>query len=383
MKVLIVHNEYKLSGGEESSVRDEMSALIGLGHQVETYIVKNAEIQSGWDNVKAFFSSIYNVKQQIIVESKLKKTRPDIVHVHNFFPLISPSVFYACANQGIPCVLSLHNYRILCPSTILFNNGQVYLEGVNRNYIQVIKDRVYRNSYLGTIATVLMIIVHRKLGTWSKIDNIIVFSNFQKNLMAKSIDGNFSILKHFIASSSIEEICPNSDYFISVGRLSEEKGLVELLANWPENQKLRILGSGSQEPQIRSIVKERKNITLLGQQTREQVISQLQNAIALVFSPICHETFGLVTIESFSTGTPVIYNDIAPLDEIVTDGLHGYKFNLRDKSSIETAITNVILNNERVSKNCLKEFNQNYSQSIGSLRLEKILMKTIRSRNTS
>jgi len=155
VKVLIIHNEYSLKGGEESAVETEITALKSLGHSVNTYIVKNSDINIFSKKIRSFFSAIYNFRQRRIIEKIITCQKPDIVHIHNFSPLISPSVFYACKNTKTASVLTLHNYRILCPSTFLFFNNEIYYEGINRHYTHVLKSKVYKNSFIATLALTL------------------------------------------------------------------------------------------------------------------------------------------------------------------------------------------------------------------------------------
>jgi len=141
---------------------------------------------------------------------------------------------------------------------------------------------------------------------------------------------------------------------------------------------LLVVGTGPLEQQLNQRCLNKQNIIFKGQQNKEAVIRLISKAKATVFPSIWHETFGLVIIESFSTGTPVLYNDINPIDEIVRDNELGIKFNIFNKTSLELAINNVEKNRGTLSKNCSLEFDQKYYHTVGAQKLEALFLETIK-----
>jgi len=377
MKILIIHNEYRQKGGEESVVKTEIIALKGLGHTINTYFVKNTDINGFFKKFTSFFSAIYNFRQKRQIEKIIIANKPDIVHIHNFSPLISPAVFYACKKTNTPSVLTLHSYRILCPSSFLFHNNATYYKGINNHYICALKEKVYKDSYIATLAITLMILVHKKLKTWSKINTIITLSEFQKKIVSERVEGNFKVLQNFTHITPLEPPSNTDDYYIYVGRLSSEKGIAELVSIIPNNKKLLVVGTGPLEKQLREECVNKQNIIFKGQQNKETVLKLMSKATATIIPSIWHETFGLVIIESFSVGTPVLYNNIEPINEIIRDKELGLKFDVFDNKSLESVFKNMETQRSTFSKNCLLEFQRRYSVDVGAKKLETLFLEII------
>ena len=128
MRILQVHNYYKFAGGEDVVVEAEKEMLSDYGHTVFQYTKNNREIKSIWDKVKLLLFSHYSNASYREFFQVLRDFEPDIVHVHNIFPLITPSIFKACKKLNIPVVMTLHNYRIFDPSAYLLKRGKLYDE---------------------------------------------------------------------------------------------------------------------------------------------------------------------------------------------------------------------------------------------------------------
>ena len=365
MKVLIVHNKYRFEGGEEIVVENEIKLLKQNGHEVFTYIVDNKTISGPLGKIKSAFSSIYSFKQRDAFVALASYLKPDIVHLHNLFPQISPSVIYACKKLRLTCVLTLHNYRLICPSINLFHDGKIYKKGLEKRYFQVIKDRVYQNSFLATCAVTLMINIHKMLKSWNLLDAVIVMTEFQKEIVEKHIEAQIYVVPHFTYTiSSTSKAHPN-DHFLFVGRLSPEKGLGELLNIWPNEIELRIIGEGPIESDLKSRHKDKSNIKFCGRVNRNSVFTELENCRGLVFSSICYESFGLVLIEAMSVGTPIIYNDIGGVREIVTTETLGLPFEIKSSAMLSNTLSKAS-NEKRENRHIrMNTFNNHYSPEAG------------------
>ena len=157
MKILQIHNQYTLIGGEDTVLDLEKKLLQENNHKVFNYSVSNHSIKNIFDKIKIFINVHYSNKQKKVISKLLKKIKPDIVHVHNFFPLITPSVFDACKENNIPVVFTLHNYRLICPSGMLMYNDKIYEKSIYKGPYSTVLDKVYKNSYFGTFALARMI----------------------------------------------------------------------------------------------------------------------------------------------------------------------------------------------------------------------------------
>ena len=383
--MLIVHNSYQYHGGEESVVDNEVQLLESNGHVALKYFVSNDQINNNYARIKAAFSAIYNVSQYRKLLKILRREKPDVVHIHNFFPLISPSVIYACRKAGVASVATIHNYRILCPSTALYHNGDLYYEGINGRYLRVLRDKPYNNSYIGTLCLIIMSVLHRRLQTWRRLSKIVVMSKFQKALLEQRIAGDYVEIPHFTASQDIAETSVTNkgeEYFVYVGRLSQEKGIMNLLKIWPRHKTLLVIGDGPLEETCTEVSATNKSIKMLGKKPKSECLSLMRNAIATVFPSVTHETFGLVNIESYSVATPVIANDISPSNELVKHGETGALFDVQQQSSLLAAIALVEENRSAMVHNCGKIFQQTYSETSAIEKLEQCFDSAIRKQAT-
>jgi glycosyltransferase involved in cell wall biosynthesis len=167
MRILLIHNRYQHAGGEDMVFRTELCLLRTHGHTVDTLEFDNDHIKSTWDKLLTGLRSLYNPVSASALKSKIDTWQPDIIHLHNFFPVGSPSLLYAAAAAGVPVVMTLHNFRLVCPSALLYADGQIYEKSVKKIFpLDAIKRRVYRNSRVQTASVVITTGVHKLLGTW-------------------------------------------------------------------------------------------------------------------------------------------------------------------------------------------------------------------------
>lgn len=340
MNILLVHNFYQTKGGEDVVFQNERALLEQNGHCVQSYVVRNNAIDSYGRKLAVSLNTPFSFSAYFRMLKLLSRNRPDIVHVHNYFPLLSPSVFYACRKLNIPVVHTLHNYRSVCPTTFLLVDGEINEKSILSRSWWTIKERVYRNSLFATFVLVCMVELHKAIGTWSKrVDRFIVLTEFSKS---KFVDAGWPEKKIAVKSNFIEdpEFRPavgRQGYALYLGRLSKEKGIDTLLESWEGNAfPLKVVGEGPLMELIRA--QENPAIELLGFQEKAQVLKLISEADFVVFPSIWYETFGMVLIEAFACGTPVIGSNLGSIPDIVEDGVTGLLFepgsarDLRQKS---------------------------------------------------
>lgn len=329
--ILVVHNSYQQEGGEDRVFQVESQLLRANGHRVFQYQDHNSRIGT-ISRLDLISGTIWNQRSYLDVADILKREEVDLVHLHNTFPLISPSVYYAARKAGVPIVQTLHNYRLLCPDAKLMRNGRSCEDCLTR---KVAWPGVMRGCYQGsrgaTAVTASMIAVHKLIGTWSKcIDQYVALTNFAR---AKFVQGGLPPEKIAVKPNFVD---PDpgigdggSNYALFVGRLAPEKGISTLIAAWElvaARIPLRIVGDGPLSEQVRLATARNHNIQWLGTLSAREINDQLQGAKFLMCPSIWYESFGLVIVEAFSKGVPVIASDLGAMAELVVHNKTGLLF---------------------------------------------------------
>ncbi|MEQ9220312.1 MAG: glycosyltransferase family 4 protein [Cyclobacteriaceae bacterium] len=373
MRILLVHNFYKYSGGEDQVFDNEKDLLQKNGHQVFTFTKHNeVELKNLRSKIKLLFSTHYN--KNILGELRLaiNEIRPEIIHVHNFFPLISPSIFYLCKQLNVPVVMTLHNYRLIYPNGLLFHNGKLDLRAITGNVWYTIIRRVYRKSLLGTFVVSNMIEWNKKKETWNKcVDAFICLTEFSRNIFRKFgiEEGRLYVKPNFTSiDKSTEGINEqNGNYYLFIGRLTEEKGILDLVKTWIDynvKYELQIIGDGDLSEVIINKIDQQSNIKFLGKQDHNQVLKKLRSCKALIFPSIWYEGFPMTIVESFSVGKPVITANIGNQSFIVKNSFNGLHYDHFNSESLVTVLET--LNDEhlyqRLCKNAFEDFMENYTE---------------------
>ena len=248
MRVLLVHNLYQISGGEDSVVREELSMLKKNGVEAELFAVSNDDIKGMSGKIAAALQVVYNPRARYRLARQLAEFLPDIVHVHNFFPLLSPSIFDACRDAGVPSVLTLHNFRILSPGALLHPDEMARARRPQESCWWTIPKRVYRNSMTGTLAVAAMIEFHKRTGTWTrKVDRFIALTPWSKRTLYGSRTPGRTHCRQAQLSIARPPAFGDARRYggLFVGRLCEQKGIEMILRAWKEiDYPLRIIGDG-------------------------------------------------------------------------------------------------------------------------------------------
>lgn len=339
MKILLIHNAYRQRGGEDSVLAAERQLLRAAGHTVCEYLRDNREITSSSTlaNARLAPRAIWARDSCRAIKGLLERESPDLVHFHNTFPLISPSAYYACAEEGVPVVQTLHNYRLLCPAATFFRDGQLCEACLGKAFPwDGIAHACYRGSHAASAAVAMLIGVHHTLRTWAtKVNAFIAPSEFVKEKFVQSgfPPGKIFVKPNFIFSDPCPNGCANwelrGEYAVFVGRLSEEKGLRTLLAAWRllgDQVPLRIVGDGPLRKELEASSRDLPAVSFEGYMPREKVFDVLGRARFLVFPSKWYESFGCVITESFALGVPVIASRLGSIKEIVQHGFSGLQF---------------------------------------------------------
>jgi glycosyltransferase involved in cell wall biosynthesis len=385
MKILIIHTAYRFKGGEDSVVESEKKLLQENGHDVYSLIFENPA-----NPIKAlalFFITLFNPFSYFSVIKAIKVFQPEVIHVHNWHFAASPSVFRAARKRKIPVIYTLHNFRLLCPSGILFHQRKLFLDSLQQIFPwNAVKKRVYRNSMLQTFWLAFVVWFHHRTGTWNKVDKYIALTAFSKNIFVSSNSTVFSqkisVKPNFIYKNESHEVKRQSNSFLFIGRLSEEKGIDCLLeAVKVTGLELKIGGNGPLIESIKDISEKYFNIQYLGSLEKAQVQQYMQRCTALIFPSVWYETFGLVVIEAFSQGLPVIASNIGSMSSMVKDGYNGLLFEAGNSADLQAKLiewqNKSQAEKEIFSKNAYQTYLDNYTPEQNLLQLIAIYNSVI------
>jgi glycosyltransferase involved in cell wall biosynthesis len=342
MRILVVHNYYQQTGGEDQIFATECALLEARGHEVRRYTVHNDQIK-GMNPLLLAKATVWNSDIYQQLRTLVHQERPQIVHFHNTFPLISPAAYYAVKAEGVPVVQTLHNYRLLCLNAYFFRDGHTCEDCLGK---LVPWPGVVHNCYRSRAASstlAAMLPIHSLLGTWMKaVDVFIAYSKFAHN---KFIQGGLPANKIAFKTNFLHPApCPGQGkggYGLFVGRLSPEKGLSTLLAAWEtlgSKVPLKIVGDGPLSQQVAEAVERVPGVEWLGLQSLTKVYELMGEAAFLVFPSEWYETFGRVAIEAFAKGTPVIAADIGAVAELVDHGRTGLRFRPGDPEDLRAQV---------------------------------------------
>jgi glycosyltransferase involved in cell wall biosynthesis len=334
MKVLLVHNHYCLPGGEDEVFQRERQLLRSAGHEVLEYTRHNDEfVESGFlRQAKVGLQSVWASGSADALRSLLDNAKPDVVHFHNTFPLISPAAYYLCHERDIPAVQSLHNPRLICPAATYHRDGRSCEDCAGRAVPWPgVVHACYHQSHIQTAIVAGMLTAHRVLKTWQRqVDAYIVFTEcFRQRFIAAGLPAGKIFLKpHFLtADPGMQQ--SSGTYALFLGRITPEKGVPTLLNAWKTlpHIPLRIHGEGPMKDEVLSFAEANPSVRLSRRLSRTECSEAIKGARFVVWpSEGYNETFGLVAIEAFACGVPVIASRIGAMMEIVEDGRTGLHF---------------------------------------------------------
>jgi glycosyltransferase involved in cell wall biosynthesis len=333
--ILMVHNYYQshAPSGEDGVFREDEKLIRSKGHKVILF-TRHSDIIKEFSPMKkvALMCQIaWSRESYKAIEQLINLEKPDIVHVCNTFPLISPSIYYACRKNGIPVVQTVQNYRLFCASGIFFRGENICEECIEHSSIRAIKYGCYRNSRIQTLPIVFMHQIHRLLGTWSKcVDLYIAATEFSRQkLIQGGLPAEQVVIKPNFFLSIPEPSYSYGDYAVFFGRLSVEKGVRTLLSAWKQLKiPLKIVGDGVLREEVISATKAHSgsSIEFLGFRPHEQCLDLIKHAMFMVMPSEWYEGFPMTIREAFASGKPVVASRMGAMAEIVNDGKTGLLF---------------------------------------------------------
>lgn len=352
MRVLLLHNRYQVRGGEDAAVDLECEMLRGAGLTVDLFEAWNDEIAGAARMVQTALAVPYSFSARRLVAARIRAFRPDVVHVHNFFPSLSPSVYDACRAARVPVVQTLHNYRLVCANALLFRDGHTCTECLGRTLlVPAIRHGCYRGNKAGSAAVAAMIGIHRLRRTWiDRVERFIALTQFARDL--------FRNYAHIPAEKI--SVKPNSapdpgegsgtgGYALYIGRLSPEKGIETLLAAATEGEglgmPLKIAGSGPLQAQVEARCAPGK-LEYAGLQDPAGVRRLMLEARALIIPSLWYEGLPMVVPEAFGAGLPIIASRLGALETLVEDGGNGLLVEAGNPAAIARAVRRIAVDSE-------------------------------------
>ncbi len=329
MKVCLVHNAYGKVSGEEIVVKNTIALLRAKGIEVITFLRSSEELESKiLGSAKAFFSGICNPFSKRRFHDFLERERPDVVHIHNLFPLISPAILPVCTTLGVPVVMTVHNYRLVCPNGLFSVNGQICERcSGGKEYWCVLRN--CEGSVFKSLGYALRTFAERILSAYkNNVSVYAVLTEFQKR---KLVNNEYHADRITVVPNMIETSTSNGEeglgeYVGFVGRVSPEKR-VELLvkaARRCPDISFRVAGAYSRALSL--VEAAPGNVVFDGMLGRSEMDAFYRRSRIVVLTSTCYEGFPMALIEAMSWGKPVVSSAIGGLPEIVDDGVTGLLF---------------------------------------------------------
>lgn len=332
--VLIVHNRYRERGGEDVVFDSEAMLLKQRGHRVRRFSVDNALLPvspTPSQQVGLAVNTLWSRESAAELRKTIRDFGPDVVQVHNTFPQLSPSIYEACAAEGVRVFQTLHNYRFVCPAATLFRDGRPCEDCVGRAFPWPgVMHACYQGSRARSAVVASMLGLARARGALDHVSAFIALNEFGRRMFVRGglPDGRVVVKPNFVDDIAATPTTARSG-FLFVGRLAPEKGVGTMLRAWrslPDTIGLRIIGDGPLRGAVQREASTSRNILYDGPRDHDDVLGAMASARALVFPSEWYEGCPMTIIESFASRLPVVASRLGSLEEMVLDGHRGLLF---------------------------------------------------------
>ncbi|MFB9683335.1 glycosyltransferase [Amycolatopsis plumensis] len=351
MKVLVVHNRYRSEqpSGENNVVDAEVTLLADGGHQVSLFERRSDDIAAMPlpRKVAVPLRVPWNPAVRKELAARLRASRPDVVHIHNTFPLLSPSVVAACADAGVPAVATLHNYTMVCPPGTLHRDGRICTECVGGSPLPAVKHGCYRGSSAATLPMAASMVANRRRW-WTGVSRFFCISAAQRDLLVSAgMPGERMAVKHnFVTDPGVRRTGAGK-HVLFLGRVTEEKGVGLLMRAWERldgalGVPLVIAGTGPMQDEVAAWAAGRPDVSYVGLQNKAECRALTADAVAVVAPSTWLEAFGLVVVEAMAAGVPTVAAAHGAFPELVDDGVTGLLHVPNDAASLADRLRAVI-----------------------------------------
>ncbi|MGW6013667.1 glycosyltransferase [Streptomyces sp. NPDC055210] len=383
MHVLVVHNRYNSAqpSGENNVVDQEAELLRAAGHRVGLFERRSDDIAGRSLLGKAALPLLvpWNPAVRSELADRLRAERPDVVHIHNVFPLLSPAVLAACADAGVPAVATLHNYTQVCPPGTLQRDGRPCTECVGSSPLPAVRHGCYRGSRLATVPLAVSLSVNRRRW-WSGVERFFCISAAQRDVLVRSgMPAERLAVKHnFVPEPDVRRTGPG-EHVLYLGRLAEAKGVRLLMAAWDElaanggvGVPLMIAGTGPLEAEVTAWAADRDDVRYVGLYDPAQCRQAIARSVAVVAPSTWLEAFGLVVVEAMAAGVPTVAAAHGAFVELVEDGVSGLLHRPGDAASLASCLRRITADQEadqEMGRAARRRYEQGFSPAVGLERL--------------
>ena len=388
MKILVIHNKYGKFSGEEAVVDSQIKLLRANGHHVITYFRSSEELETIRNaKLKAFFSAFYNPRSIREIKELFEKTKPDLVHIHNLYPLISAAILPVIKKMEIPIVMTVHNYRLLCPNGLFFNKGEICEKctGLGKE-LNCITNNCEGSLFKSTGYAARNFWARKKEYYLTNVDLFLCLTEFQKKKLVANgfVKEKCEVLPNFY-NREIKELDYNiadRNYVAFAGRISPEKGIPLLLEAAKKLPHIPFQLSGGIREGYLEELEIPKNVTLSGMLSSKELSNFYGNARFLVLPSIWYEGFPMVFPEAMAHKLPIIAPRMAGYPEIAEDNFNGLLFETGNTDLLAKTIDKLWNNHEKSKKLSLNGFEKvknKYSSEVYCKQLESVYIQLIKS----
>ncbi|MEW1659450.1 glycosyltransferase [Streptomyces sp. NPDC093707] len=397
MHVLVVHNRYASAqpSGENKVVDQEAALLRAAGHRVEVFERRSDDIAARSLLNKAAVPLLvpWNPAVRSELAARLRAERPDVVHVHNVFPLLSPAVLAACADAGVPAVATLHNYTQVCPPGTLQRDGRPCTECVGAAPLPAVRHGCYRGSRLATVPLAVSLSVNRRRW-WSGVERFLCISAAQRDVLVRAgMPAERLAVKHnFVPEPDVRRAGAGA-HLLYLGRLAEAKGVRLLMAAWDEiaadggvGVPLVIAGTGPLEREVSAWAEGRDDVRYVGLLDPARCQQAVARSVAVLAPSTWLEAFGLVVVEAMAAGVPIVAAGHGAFVELVEDGVTGLLHRPGKAASLVSCIRRIAAEparNREMGQAARRRYEQGFCPAVGLERLVDAYRTAIAGRTES
>lgn len=352
MKILAIHNFHRKgsASGDDQVYISETALLESYGNTIIRYTVSNDEFDQKrvLGKILYTFSMIWSFKNYKAVKEICEREQPDIVHIHTFFPLLSPSVLYAAKRSGKTVIATLHDTRFICPCATSLRNAELCNACGDGHYIRMFRYGCFKSSKIQSLIVGGIFTYHRfRKSFYKQIDKYICLNENQIQLLKQIGFESKKLKKKYNFAPDIEKCLEHEQrtdiperYVVFYGRIGEEKGILNLMKIWDQlpDIPLVVMGSGPLEAEFTAWAEKNKNVYFLGYVQHEKCLSIVKGGEFVVFPSIWYEGCSMVEIETESLGKGLIATDLGFSVEAIEDSFNGYKIPLNDIDGFRTKI---------------------------------------------
>lgn len=389
MKILAIHNFHRKgsASGDDQVFKSETALLEAHGNTVIRYTVSNDEFDNSglFGKIKHTMGMLWSFKNYKAVQQLIKKEKPDIVHIHTFFPLLSPSILYAAKRCGVKVVATLHDTRFVCPCATSLRGTELCNECGDGKYFRMCKYGCFKGSRLQSFIVACIFYYHRiRKSFYKQIDQYICLNENQIQLLKNiGFDENKIVKKYNFVSDADANVdvalsmeLPKR-YVVFYGRIGEEKGIRILMQIWNEihDIPLVVMGGGPLEEEFRNWAEKKENVFYLGYTQHDKCLSIVKRAEFVVFPSIWYEGCSMVEIETESLGKGIVATDLGFSQEAIEDGVNGFKVPLGSIDGFEQIIRKLWASPElsvTIGKNARADYEEKYLPEDNYRQLEEI-----------